>query len=645
MELFNNLRDCEDSKFFDVVRESDRNSLLDVLKIAGNKYFNSDVPTEILSDVRYDYIKDYVGEDEEKQIGAPERGETVELPVHLGSLDKVKTDDEIKKFGDIFPPEEYGKYCLMEKLDGISCLLRVEDGKMTLFSRGDGDNGVDISYFKDYIQFPSVDKDVLVRGELIMSKENFKKHSDMYSCARNLVSGIKNYLVSGTNKNIEEKRNVIADIEFVAYTLISEPPLKIIDQLDTLKNLGFKTVRRGMLPNLSLNSLKNALEKMKEISRFEIDGIVVQPCNGSFTNPEDGNPKYAIAFKMNVFVEAICKDVLWKVKKGGICKPRIEIEPMVLSGATITYLTGFNAKFISDNQIGEGAKLLITRSGEVIPHVEKVLSGTEAKMPDIPYEWNESGVDIIAQKSTESELEERIGLITKFFKNSGIKYLGEKTVQKLVEGEIDSVPKIFGASIGDISDLVGKGNGKRISTELDKFKKKFSSISESTIMGLSGVFEIGVGGRKLQAVIEGLGDVSIFDATLEDILKVKGIKDKTADKILRGIIEYKKFKEELVNAIGEVEPLPTEEDEEDEEEKEEKPKTLAGMNIVVTGTGSFDERIRARGGTLQESVTNGTNLVVVSGKSKSKQTTKIKKALEKGIKIMDDDDFEKEYLS
>ena len=70
------------------------------------------------------------------------------------------------------------------------------------------------------------------------------------------------------------------------------------------------------------------------------------------------------------------------MSKTGYYVPRVKVRPVDLSGATVTYATAFNAKYIQDNQIGKGTKIRLTRSGEVIPYIKEVLEATGADLPD-----------------------------------------------------------------------------------------------------------------------------------------------------------------------------------------------------------------------------------------------------------------------
>jgi DNA ligase (NAD+) len=147
--------------------------------------------------------------------------------------------------------------------------------------------------------------------------------------------------------------------------------------------------------------LVEKLVEFKQDSPYEIDGIIVQ-ADIKYTRNTSGNPDYAFAFKiLSEVAETTVINVEWNISKWGALKPRVEIEPVELAGVLITYATGFNAKFIKDNEIGPGSRILITRSGDVIPYILKILTRTEADMPTIEYVWNETGVDIISENPDE----------------------------------------------------------------------------------------------------------------------------------------------------------------------------------------------------------------------------------------------------
>ena len=127
--------------------------------------------------------------------------------------------------------------------------------------------------------------------------------------------------------------------------------------------MGFNTAHYSLTTILTPEELIGKFLLSKQNSLYEIDGIIVQS-NTPYIRNLSGNPTYAFAFKVRLdknIVKATIEEVEWNVSKWGVLKPRIRIIPINLNGVTITYTSGFNAKYIVDNSIGKGSILKITR--------------------------------------------------------------------------------------------------------------------------------------------------------------------------------------------------------------------------------------------------------------------------------------------
>ena len=97
----------------------------------------------------------------------------------------------------------------------------------------------------------------------------------------------------------------------------------------------------------------------------------------------------------NTTVETQVIDVFWNATKDGYLIPSIKHEKIQLTEVESEYVSGFNAKYITDNKIGKGTILKILRVGEVIPSIVEVIKGTEPSMPNEDYIWDENRVHII----------------------------------------------------------------------------------------------------------------------------------------------------------------------------------------------------------------------------------------------------------
>jgi NAD-dependent DNA ligase len=94
-----------------------------------------------------------------KNIGFAPITEKVKLPVFMGSMDKIKPNTNTLKIWD----KKYkGPYVVSAKVDGVSGLYVKEKGKETLYTRGDGEYGKDISKLIQHLHFPEIEEDVRV---------------------------------------------------------------------------------------------------------------------------------------------------------------------------------------------------------------------------------------------------------------------------------------------------------------------------------------------------------------------------------------------------------------------------------------------------------------------------------------------------
>ena len=244
-----------------------------------------------------------------KKIGAPIKGKKVKLPYWLGSMNKIKADDE--KVLTCWLASNKGPYLVSDKLDGVSCLAVIgKDTKM--YTRGDGETGQDISHLVKLIgnKIPSLEGTLAVRGELIMTKKNFEKFSGEMANARNMVSGIVNSKPESVNKTYAK------NVDFIVYEIIgsSYTPSK---QLEKLAQWGFDVVKHKVYQSIDMDKLSDILKKNKSESIYEIDGIIVTN-DQQYTRNTSGNPSYSFAFKgQSATVDTKVIDVVWKPSKDG----------------------------------------------------------------------------------------------------------------------------------------------------------------------------------------------------------------------------------------------------------------------------------------------------------------------------------------
>ena len=146
-----------------------------------------------------------------------------------------------------------GPYMVSEKLDGISLLIIFSDnGNVSIFTRENGSYGRDVSYIQPIFRFkkviPSIQEmslsKIAVRGEMIVSKENFKKYNE-FKKSRNMISGIVN------RKEQQDLNPFIGKIDFVAFELI-EPRVSVSQQYELMKQFGLKVALHTHVPKVDM---------------------------------------------------------------------------------------------------------------------------------------------------------------------------------------------------------------------------------------------------------------------------------------------------------------------------------------------------------------------------------------------------------
>jgi len=604
--------------------------LTDIIRFSIKKYHN-DQP--IMTDNQYDIIKEYC---ENKypdhpvftEIGAEVERNKAKLPYEMGSMDKIKPDtNALLNWSNKFK----GPYVLSCKLDGVSGLYTTEGSKPKLYTRGNGKIGQDVSHLIPFLRLPK-NKGIVIRGEFIIPKSVFSdKYKTKFANPRNMVAGIVNH------KTISD---AVVDLHFVAYEVIV-PQKTPSQQMEFLGTLNVERVLYQLEQHLSNEMLSNLLKEWRQSYMYEIDGVIV--IDDHIYPRKSGNPEHAFAFKMilsDQIAEAKVVDVIWTPSKDGYLKPRVRIEPMNLGGVTIEYATGFNAAFIKDYKIGIGATIELIRSGDVIPHIKSVTSpAEEAKMPSVPYKWNDTHVDVMLENASEDPtvIEKNI---TGFFRGIGVEGLSSGNISRIIKAGFNTVPKIIKMTEKDLLTVEGfKGKmATKIYTGIQDGCKQASLI---TLMAASNIFGRGFSEKKMELVLNQLPDILSSNESrnnkIAEVASLKGMALKTAEAFVDKIdtfksflkecnLEYKLYLKSEKIAIDDSHPL-------------------FKKNIVLTGTRDKDiiEFLKKIGATQGANVSKNTFLVVAP--SKDEDTGKAEEARKLNIPILSINEFKQTYIT
>jgi NAD-dependent DNA ligase/DNA polymerase/3'-5' exonuclease PolX len=609
-------------------------SILSLVIRESNKAYYNNIP--FMTDNEYDIIKEfmenkYPSNQVISEIGATVERNKVVLPYSMASMDKIKPDTDAL---NSWTAKYKGPYTISCKLDGVSGLYTTEGSTPKLYTRGDGKVGQDISHFIPYLRLPKK-KGIVIRGEFIIPKVIFQsKYKTTFANPRNMVAGIINH------KTIN---NAVNDLHFVAYEVI-KPVIKPSEQLKLLQTLDVEVVLNTNINVLTNELLSQTLIDWRQNHDYEIDGVIVS--NDSIHERKTGNPEHAFAFKMvlsDQIAEAKVVDVIWTPSKDGYLKPRVQIEPINLGGVRIEYATGFNASFINENKIGVGAIIEIIRSGDVIPHIRKVtVSAENAKMPSVPYKWNNTHIDVLLEdlQSDETVKEKNI---TCFFKGIGVEGLSSGNISRIIHSGFDTVPKIIKMKKEDFLEV--EGFKDKMATKIyNGIRVKVDESSLVTIMSSSNIFGRGFSEKRLELIMECYPNVLLSKESdsqkVEKIMAIKGMAIKTSEAFVERIPDFIQF----IKDAGLVKKL-LEQKETVEKQSFDTSHPLYNKSIVITGfrDKELEVSLKIVGAKLGSSVSKNTFVVIVKNNS-VEDTTKIIDAKKLGIIIMTESEFKTKFL-
>jgi len=615
-----------------------------VLEKADEQFFSSNKP--LFTDDIYDIIKNYLKKKDPKNVYLKQVGAVIEfnkekLPYYLGSLDKIKDDNkEIMNWKKKYPAESQDGYIISEKLDGISCLLYFNNGIIKMYSRGDGKEGQNITHILPYIKnldlsrLELINGTIGIRGELIISRSNWTKISDQGANARNVVAGAIH------SKTIN--KDICKYIEFIAYDLM-HPRMKLGDALKYISSLNIPIVKHIKVSeeDISMTTLSTYLQEWRQSSAYEIDGIVVYH-NALYKIVSGKNPKYAFAFKSILTqeqAEVIVTDVIWNVSKHGYIKPTVTFNEVVLTGVKIKQATGFNANYIIKNVIGPGSRLIIIRSGDVIPHITQVLTQSangKPKLPDTAYIWNDSKIDIILANKTVNK-EHDIQQFLHFMNTLGVDGVKQGVITKLYDTGYNTLYKIINITVEQIKNI--EGFKEKSAVKIYNSLQGIKNVDCHKLMVASNVFGRNLGDKKLKLIIDKFPNIHPdIKLTVANLIQIDGIAELSAKQFIDNLPKFFEFCEEIgikcAHSKSQGKSISA-------EEQKEFNKVFQNMTVVFTGfrDKNLEKLITDANGRVVSAISGVTHILIL--KNADDVSAKVKKAMELGIKIMTKEDVEK----
>lgn len=571
-----------------------------------------------------------------------------ELRKWLSSICKAGYKEDKEDKNDEIILDE-GLVCEL-KIDGLSISLIYEDGKLVrAISRGDGLWGEDMTsnarVIKDIPKEISFKEFLEVRGEVHMTHSVFSR-LEGFANPRNAAAGSMKLLDS----EICRERN----LSFFAYGSPFIEGLKThFEILQKLKNLGFPVNENTKLIKNTgeLFDFCNSWEMARQSLDYPTDGIVIK-VNSLKLQEELGEtskyPRWAIAYKFEAeTAETLIEAINIDVGRTGVLTPVAELLPVRLAGSVVKRASLHNQEQIKRLDARVGDYVLVRKAGEIIPEVFKVLvekrelnnKKTEKfifpdKCPSCDTQViNTEGEVALRCPNTENcpaQIQRRIEHWATALEMKG---LGEGIIKKfLKENLIKNPADLYSLKLEDISRIEGLGE-KSASKLLLEIEKSKTQSFEKILFGL-GIRHVG---KNIAEIIIKETGINSFDKLFEtDFSNIKGI----GESIISAISEFHSRSEnrQFLNSLKEIFPS---EFFVQAATIDDTRQILKDKNFVITG--SFDTQrkdientIKSFGGKISFSVSKNTDYLLCGSEAGSK----LKKAEELGIKILDWESFQ-----
>lgn len=540
-------------------------------------------------------------------------------PVPMLSTEKAYTAEQLERFVQRVHKEarQIGidtlEFKVTAKLDGLAGR---DDGEV-LVSRGNGLVGYDISNAFDRGVVPVGGRGQGL-GEIVVVQSYFEAHlADKFEHPRNMVVGI----VTADTLN-EDAREAINQgmVRFVPYihlpTWVGDGDRLFLD-IEVISDL-----------------------VMAEVD-YPMDGAVVEVLDERVKGHMGATAhhfRWQIAVKRKgETAQTTVQGIQWQVGRTGNVTPVMEVEPVLLSGATIRRVTAHHAGMINKLGIGIGARIEIIRSGEVIPKLEQVI--TPAAAIEFP-----KGCPACEQELTwEGDFLKCLNpgciaqtqrRITHWFHILGnADWFGFKTVEKLVDNGFDRLEKIYAMAEDDFVSLgFGPVQSRNLAQALSQSRTK--PVEDWRFLAAMGLPHLGLGdSRKL---LEQVDLDQVFDLKAEEIAAIKGFGEEKSRGIVKGIAALKSTIAHL-RGLG-FSLIPTVK----AEQKTTADHPFFSKRIVFTGTmeaGSREEmqtQARQLGALVQTSVTGNTDYLVCGQRVGQ---SKLDKAGKAGVTVISEAEY------
>ena len=642
--------------------------LTKILNDANYNYYVKDEPTitdqeydkymRELEDIELEYPKYASKNSPTKRVGGEviEKFQKVVRDKPMLSISDVFSEDEVRDFIKKVEDEVTPEYVCEQKIDGLGVSLIYEDGKLVRgVTRGDGLVGEDITHNVRTIKSIPLQLtkpiDIEVRGEIFMHKSTLEKlNKKRAEEGKPKLQNVRN-AAAGSIRQLDSRVAAERELDNFVYYLPNPSDFNIkthLEALQFMENLGFKINPHNKLVK-NIDEIIAYIEKEGDTRKslsYEIDGIVIKVNNVDLQEKLGYTAKYprwAVAYKFPA-EEVLTKltDIIFTVGRTGRITPNAVLEPVIVMGSTIRRATLHNEDYVNMKGLKIGDIVSIRKAGDVIPEVvepklerrngseKEFRMISECPMCHEKIVKKDGNVDYycVNPNCPRRNIESIIHYVSRDALN--IEGLGDEIVEELYNlGFVKNITDLY--SLSDkkkqIMEFDGYGE-KSLNKIIDNIEASKSNSLERLLFGL-GIKEIGNKTAKILASNFGSMD-NLMNASMEELESIRDIGHVTALSVYKYLKENKELIEKLKSLGVNMKYLGKNMGVND---------FISGKKFVITGTidgygrKEIKEIIESFNGSVSESVSKNTDIVIVG----SNPGSKYQDALKLNIMIWDND--------
>jgi DNA ligase (NAD+) len=605
-------------------------ALGELLIEAKKAYYTSGKP--LMDDATYDTLENILHQKHPyhrffQKVGTPNFDTGFLKKKHLipmGSQNKVNRLADLIHYFELKKIPQKTSFVVQPKCDGLSLEIVYQQGRVVeAITRGDGFTGdvitQNVVQMQNFCPQLKLSFTGSIRFEIVVTKSDFDKLNSLtpnsspqdlnYSNPRNAASGI--------SQRLDGQYSLYCSLFAVDMIQGSNSQLSTeMDQIEFLRSLGVTTVDSYLCPTFDqIEAIyQRFLLQDRQDYPFDIDGLVIKINDLQLQQSlgqRDNRPKGQVAYKFpSLTNQTQIKNITWQVGPMGSITPVAQVEPIELAGAVITFASLGNYDLVSQKGINIGDIVQISRRGDVIPHIEEVITKVNPGHAPVPARCPSCQTLLIQEDkylkcpNISGCLAQMLGSLRLFCATLDIKGISDKTIEKLYHAHKIKLPgDFYRLAVADFANLEGLGDKSGAN-----IIKEIQSKRELTVKQ---VFDAASIPHFSAARIQQLLDAGfntpqkILQVAVSDLTQIPGFKTTLAQKIVSGLQARRPYLESILSQVQVLSTTPP------------STSSLSGQTFVITGDLARPRKdviqdIESHGGKVSSTVSTKTSYLVTN---------------------------------